>query len=227
MSSTDKIVNNKTTPPHDGSTQGSTQGPTQGPTRRRRRSLEDARENILAAAEAILTARGPLALKLTEVASAAGVANATVLHHFTSIDGVQTALMERMVTELAARVVALTLAAPADQEPGMEGAQALFDTFESQGAARLAAWLVMTGQANRLSVIREAVDKVVQATMARQNIPVPRDAIEDFLLAAITLALGSGLFGQILSHQLGRPSDSARKAALSLLAAQLNAAGIK
>ena len=58
---------------------------------RLRRSPEASRENILAAAEAILTASGPLDLKLTEVAGHAGVVTATVLHHFGSIDGVQTA----------------------------------------------------------------------------------------------------------------------------------------
>jgi AcrR family transcriptional regulator len=206
---TDKIVNNKIAAAAKSSE------------KRQRRLPADARDNILAAAEAILTGRGPMALKLSEVAAGAGVANATVLHHFGSIDGVQTALMERMVTNLAARVVAITEAAGGDHHAGMEGAQALFDAFEAQGAARLAAWLVMTGEAKRLSVIREAVDSVVAVTLARSRVPIERAELEDFLLASITLALGSGLFGQTLSTQLGRPDDSARRAAMALLAARM------
>ncbi len=210
---TDKIVNKKIAPAGDGSM------------KRQRRLPADARDNILAAAEAILTERGPMALKLSEVAAGAGVANATVLHHFGSIDGVQTALMERMVTCLAAKVVAITEAAAGDAQAGMEGAQALFDAFEAQGAARLAAWLVMTGEAKRLSVIREAVDSVVDVTLARLQVALPREQLEDFLLASITLALGSGLFGQTLSTQLGRPEDSARRAAMALLAERMVNAG--
>jgi AcrR family transcriptional regulator len=187
---------------------------------RRRRTPAEARDNILAAAEAILTARGPLDLKLTEVAARAGVATATVLHHFGAIGGVQTALMERMVTRLAARVIAIAQAAPADQVAGPEADIALFDAFEEQGAARLAAWLVMTGEAARLSVVKRAVDEVVDVVMSRLPAPRPRADLEDVVLASITVALGAGLFGQPLSLLLGRPADSARRATLAALAAR-------
>ena len=69
-----------------------------------RRAPEAARDNILAAAERLLVEQGPLALKLVDVAAAAGVANASVLHHFGSIDDVHAALMERMVAQLIADV---------------------------------------------------------------------------------------------------------------------------
>jgi AcrR family transcriptional regulator len=178
----------------------------------------------MAAAEAILRARGPLDLKLTEVAGQAGVATATVLHHFGSIDGVQTALMERMVTRLAARVVAIAAAAP-DGALTAEADVALFDAFEEAGAARLAAWLVMTGEARRLSVVKRAVDEVVDLTLARLDPAPPRRAIEDLALASITAALGAGLFGQTLSGLLGHPPGSARAATLAALAARAAEAG--
>jgi AcrR family transcriptional regulator len=191
----------------------------------RRRSAAAARENILQAAEAILRSQGPLELKLATVAAAAGVSTATVLHHFGAIDDVQTALMERMVTRLAARVVQITEAAPRDQPPNLEGAQALFDAFEEQGAARLAAWLVMTGEARRLSVVRRAVDQVIDSTLARLSKPPKRVVLEDMILASITTALGSGLFGEALSALLGRPPGSARAAAIAALAAGANEMG--
>jgi AcrR family transcriptional regulator len=186
---------------------------------RRRRSAEAARENILRAAEDILTAHGPMELKLATVAARAGVATATVLHHFGAIDGVQTALMERMITNLAARVIAITEATPPDCPPGPEADIALFDAFEAQGAARLAAWLVMTGEARRLSVVKRAVDEVVDLVMSRLTTPPPRVMIEDFALASITIALGAGLFGAPLSLLLGRPASTAREATLAALAA--------
>jgi AcrR family transcriptional regulator len=192
---------------------------------RRRRSPAASRENILAAAEAILTASGPLDLKLTEVAGQAGVATATVLHHFGSIDGVQTALMERMVTRLAARVVAIAASAPGGVL-AVEADIALFDAFEEQGAARLAAWLVMTGEAKRLSVVKRAVDEVLDLTCARLENPPPRALMEELALASITAALGAGLFGQTLSTLLGHDPGSARAATLAALAARAAQTGL-
>lgn len=188
---------------------------------RRRRAPEDARENILAAAEALLTAEGPQELKLARVAAEAGVATATVMHHFGSVDGVQTALMERMITRLADRVIAITEEAPAQEALGMAADLALFDAFEEKGAARLAAWLVMTGEARRLSVVRRAVTETIDRTLARFPRELDRDVLEEMTLLGITAALGSGLFGATLSELLGKPADAARQATLAALAARL------
>jgi AcrR family transcriptional regulator len=186
---------------------------------RRRRTQEGSRENILAAAEAILSAGGPMDLKLTEVAHGADVATATVLHHFGSIGGVHAALMDRMITRLVARVVAIAEAGADAQAISADMSMALFDAFEEQGAARLAAWLVMTGDASQLSMVRHAVDRVIDLTLARMPAPPARVVLEDLVLGSITLALGAGLFGAPLSALLGRATDSARLAGLEALAA--------
>lgn len=70
-----------------------------------RRSRPRPRANILAAAEALLTEKGPQALKLADVAKAAGVVHATVLHHFGSIADVQAALAERMIRQLVEQIL--------------------------------------------------------------------------------------------------------------------------
>lgn len=202
---TDKIVNKKS--------------------QRQRRSPEAARDNILAAAESILRGAGPHELKLTEVARAAGVATATVLHHFPSISAVQTALMERMVTQLVEKVLHITEASPAGIWDNAADI-ALFDAFEEQGAARLAAWLVMTGEAGRLEVVRRAVDAIIARIASQHGTQAPaRETVEDLILAGITMALGSGLFGQSLCALLGYAPDRARRVALQALAAQAVQAG--
>jgi AcrR family transcriptional regulator len=193
------------------------------PTARIRRSPEAARDNILAAAEAILVEAGPQNLKLAEVARAAGVANASVLHHFGSIDGLQTALMTRMIEQLVARVLAIS---EQTNDPGaMAGAStaALFDAFEQRGVARLAAWLELTGESRRLTLVREAVQAVVALRVGRMPVPAP-ELLEDFILTSITLALGVGLFGSTLSVLLGKPEGRARELALGLLEARVREA---
>ncbi len=147
-----------------------------------------------------------------------------MLHHFASIGGVQTALMERMVTRLVTRILAVNEAAALGWGPQAD--IALFDAFEEHGAARLAAWLVMTGEAVRLSVVRQAVDDVVTRTLARLPTPPDRAVVEDVALAGITMALGAGLFGQTLSGLLGKPPGSARAATLAALGARAMQAGL-
>lgn len=178
-----------------------------------RRSPEAARENILAAAERLLVAQGPQALKLADVAAEAGIANASVLHHFGSIDEVQTALMERMVADLVARILAIS---EISTEPSPAGAQALFDAFEAPGVARLAAWLEMTGEAKRMTMVRSAVQKVVVRLSERANM-APAEA-EDLIMASVVLAMGVGLFGRAFSKLMGKPAGHTRALAMTMLA---------
>jgi AcrR family transcriptional regulator len=193
------------------------------PKTRVRRTPEAARENILAAAEAILVEHGPQAIKLADVAKAAGVVHANVIHHFGSIGGVETALMERMIRQLADKIIA------GFNEEGVApsfGAQALFDAFETKGAARLAAWLELTGEGRRMTFVRHVVDEVVQTRLAR-DVGIDREAIIDFILLNIIVAVGVGLFGPTLSELLGRPSERARELALELVRGRITAMGGK
>lgn len=182
---------------------------------RTRRTPEAARENILAAAETLLVAQGPQALKLADVAAAAGVSNASVLHHFGSIQDVQTALMERMIAQLVETILATELS-PEDIETGREeGLRALFDAFEARGAARLAAWLVLTGETSRLTSVRKAVQDVVAKRLAPAGITPAR--AENLVLVSVALAMGVGLFGESLATLMGKPPGRTRKLAEDLL----------
>lgn len=190
---------------------------------RHRRSPEASRDNILAAAEAILLASGPQDLKLVEVAKGAGVANATVLHHFGSIDGVQTALMERMIRQLVDDVLAITVTEGQGMAFAGDGMRALFDAFESRGAARLAAWLTLTGEATRMTSVRGAVEEVINARISQVK-GVSPEVMGDFILGCVTYALGVGLFGTPLGELMGKPPGRARDVALGILQARLDAA---
>lgn len=182
---------------------------------RLRRTPEAARENILAAAEGLLAAQGPQALKLADIAAAAGVSNASVLHHFGAIQEVQTALMERMVARLvdailAAKVDPTDIIASRDQ-----GMRALFDAFDDRGASRLAAWLVLTDETSRLTTVRAAIQDVVAKRMAPAGLPP--ELAENLVLVSVVLAMGVGLFGDSLGALLGKPPGHARKLAEALL----------
>lgn len=186
-----------------------------------RRAPEAARENILNAAEKLLLEQGPLALKLADVAAAAGVANASVLHHFGAIDALHAALMDRMVQQLVADVLALSEQAGGQEIKQEAVMQALFDVFETRGAARLAAWLELTGEWRRMTHVREAVRSVVLKRASFGDVSA-RQA-EDFVLSSVTLAMGVGLFGRSLAELIGRPPERTRKLAADVLRAYVRA----
>lgn len=182
-----------------------------------RRAPEAAREHILSAAEQLMVEQGPLALKLADVAAAAEVSNASVLHHFGSIDGLHAALMDRMVHQLVAGVLALSDRAGDREDQNGAVVQALFDVFETRGAARLAAWLELTGEWRRLTSVREAVRSVIVKRVSRGDLDTAQ--VEDLVLASVTLAMGAGLFGRSLAQLIGSPPSRAREVAAEVLRA--------
>lgn len=190
-------------------------------TTRKRRSPEASRDNILGAAEALLVEHGPQALKLTDVAKKAGISHGTVLHHFGTIAEVQAALMERMVRQLVEQVLEAHAALPALPDGGMPatGPNILFDAFEQRGSARLAAWLELTGEASRLTLVRDAVGTVLASRNDRDA--GTRSIVENRILVSIVLAVGVGLFGRSLAEALGRPPGTTRQLVLELLRGEL------
>jgi len=188
-------------------------------TPRIRRTPEESRANILSAAETLLVEHGPQSLRLADVAKAAGVANATVLHHFGSIGAVHTALMERMIADLVEAIMAVDVPADAPAEARAVGLKTLFDALESRGAARLAAWLELTDETSRLTVVRAAVQEVAQKKIS--NTGVPTEMAEDLILLSVTLAVGVGLFGPSLSTLIGKPPERARELTLQMLLSYL------
>lgn len=183
-------------------------------TPRIRRSPEASRENILIAAETLLVQQGPQSLRLVDVAKAAGVANATVLHHFGTIDGVQSALMEKMIAELVTGILEMDVPENPREARGI-ALKNLFDAFENKGAARLAAWLELTDESRRLRSVKEAVQTIIRQKINQPEIP--EDYLEDTILISVILAVGVGLFGPTMAALLDKPSDRARKLAISLL----------
>lgn len=190
-----------------------------------RRTPEESRANILAAAESLLVEQGPQSLRLVDVAKAAGVANATVLHHFGSIDAVHQALMERMIADLVDSIMAMEIPSDGPVAERAVGLKTLFDAFEARGAARLAAWLVLTDETRRLTVVQKAVEDVAQKKIASTGVPV--EVAKDLILLSVTLAVGVGLFGPSLGRLIGKPEGRARELTLQMLLANLEQLGAR
>ncbi|WP_313013539.1 TetR family transcriptional regulator [Brevundimonas sp.] len=192
---------------------------TNGPARRRRGAA--AREEALEAARDLLLSGGPAAVTLKAVGERMGVGHANLIHHFGSAAGLQGALMDRMVRDLADRIEAGLGAGRDDVEPDRL-MTAVFDAFGHGGASQMAAWLALAREQARAEsfaqVVRDLADRL--AAMAPDD-PRAAERAKALVVTAAYMAFAEGLIGDILTPMLGAPDGLGRDLALKLTATLL------
>ena len=128
--------------------------------KRVRRRPEEARAQILDAAEARMKLDGPAGLRLQDVARAAGVSHPTILHHFGSREGLVRALNQRSLEALRAGVLAQISSA-------QSGGDSIRQTFAAyrDGMAQRILWLIQSAEPQPPGGVK-FFDEVVEALHA-------------------------------------------------------------
>ena len=191
---------------------------------RRRGAL--AREEAVEAARDLLLAGGASAVTLKAVGERMGVGHANLIHHFGSAAGLQGAVMDRMVRDLAARLDS-GLGAGMGQAPAAPDRAAMldqvFDAFGEGGAARLGAWMVMQGEAGRADAFAEVVrDQAERLAGLAGGGEEARDRARAVVMTAVYMAFADGLIGEVLTQMLEAPRDLGRGLAARAIEAVLN-----
>ncbi|MFV3073490.1 TetR/AcrR family transcriptional regulator [Niveispirillum fermenti] len=190
------------------------------PTRRPRRTPEEVRRLALEAARACLLEAGPGALTLQEVGRRIGMTHVNLIHHFGSAAGLQAALMGSMLEDLndaLGKAVAKILSEePAAQR---EMIDLVFDAFDQGGAAKLAAWITLSGETDRFQPIRMAVQSLVDDIGRRlpPDSEVTIGRIKSSILFIAHNAFADALIGGFMRDTLDREPDAARKMVARLL----------
>src|SRR5438132_12968729 len=158
--------------------------------RRLRRTAEEARQTILAAAEARFAAGGPDAVRVQAVAADVGLTDAAVHYHFGNREGLLEAVVKsagrRMRGDLEGVVAGLTPETidVADLVNGLR------KTLEAEGHARSTAWLVLRGWmprgAGMLRVVAETIHQRRCDLAATAGLAAP--PLEDSLFTVQLLA---------------------------------------
>ena len=181
-----------------------------------------AREEAVEAARDLLLAGGGSAVTLKAVGERMGVGHANLIHHFGSAAGLQGAVMDRMVRDLAARLDAGLGEAP---QPSGRAAMLdqVFDAFGEGGAARLGAWMAMQGEAARADAFAEVVrDQADRLAMLAGGGEEARERARAVVMTAVYMAFADGLIGEVLTQMLGAPRDLGRRLATQAIDAVLN-----
>jgi len=192
---------------------------TNSPVKRRRGAV--AREEALEAARDLLLSGGPAAVTLKAVGERMGVGHANLIHHFGSAAGLQGALMDAMVRDLAQRIEAGLGEGRDGVEPGRL-MSVVFDAFGPGGASQMAAWLALAREQGRAESFAEVVRDLAErlAAMAPDD-PKAAERAKALVVTAAYMAFAEGLIGDILTPMLGAPEGLGRDLALKLTATLL------
>jgi TetR/AcrR family transcriptional regulator, repressor for neighboring sulfatase len=169
--------------------------------KRRRLDAADARESILAAAEGLLVEGGPDALRLTEVATRAGVSHPNVLYHFGSVGELQAQLAQRVAVRLAGEMAAVFAEGMSGKFPLDHAIEAVFRVFDEHGFGRLLAWLELSKNeptfdalASKLEVLRKVITS--HPLLAGEENERRRRRVVPIIELVIVSAIGYGLVGK-------------------------------
>lgn len=188
-----------------------------------RRSSQAARAEALDAARDLLLASGPSAITLKAVGERMGVSHANLIHHFGSAAGLQGALMDRMVRDLADQVTSgLATLKPEDWGAGAL-LDVVFDAFAGGGASQLAAWMTLARAMDHADsfaqVVRDLAERVADVGGGGPEI---REKSRAIVLTAAYMAFADALIGPPLKAMLDVPESMGRDLAVSALAGILS-----
>lgn len=179
---------------------------------RRRREPEEARGEILDAAERVLAERPPDAVGLADIARDAGVSHALVSHYFGTYVGVVDAVLERRRAAVRARMMARI--AKADLVDPDELLDALFEALSDRTFVRLSLWALAAERpsaSETFPLAAQGMRLVAEAIVERlgDRRAETRRRVEQALVVA-----GSATFGYVVARgawmgALGREPSAA------------------
>lgn len=177
---------------------------------RRRRAPEEARQEILDAAERVFAGSPPEQVGLKDIAGEAGVSHALITHYFGTYAGLVEAALERRMRRVREEVLVRLREAGALSRPD-EMLGILFRTLDDPVHVRLMKWLIGTERpaasyalAFQEQGIRIIAQQVAEAAMAQPTRAVV-ERIELALVTAVSAAFGYAISKYTLAGAIGRP----------------------
>lgn len=179
-----------------------------------RRTPEESRTLALASARRLLLADGPDAITLQAVATDLGMSHTNLIHHFGSAAGLQSELMRQMVRELTTTIESAVMRLRAGKGEVKDFVDIVFDAFDRGGAARLAAWMALTGESKHLApisdLVRDYIDSVERSADDDGDLAAVHERVTLATLFVTVAALGDAIIGNELRKMVGREREAVR-----------------
>ena len=195
-----------------------------------RRTPEEARTDLLDAAERVFARSMPDEVGLKEIAQEAGVSHALVTHYFGTYAALVEATLERRAAAARGRI--LERLVTAGFSPGRETAllEVLTDLVRDRLTMRLITWAVLSGRAHadnffptRARGLALVVDGMEARLRASGDADVPRRRLEFAVMAAFAMAVGFATAGPAMHRALGHEGEPDQDELLADMHAMLKA----
>jgi TetR/AcrR family transcriptional regulator, repressor for neighboring sulfatase len=172
----------------------------------------------IAAARLLLLAKGPDAITLKAVADTLEMSHTNLIHHFGSAGELQSALMREMVRELTTTIEAAVMRLRSGHADTGAVVDLVFNAFDAQGAGRLAAWIVLSGNSELMAPVGEVVRDYVASVERGLNADaeVHRKVTSSLLFVTMS-AFGDAIIGANLCSMIGQERDAVRRVVAELL----------
>ncbi|GAB2826688.1 hypothetical protein GCM10027176_33860 [Actinoallomurus bryophytorum] len=194
-------------------------------TRRRRRTPEEAREEILTAAADLIAQFGPDGVGLRKVADAVGVTHGLVTHYFGTYSALVRAVLERE-NERQRERVRERMRADRGVPYANDMTQVLFEILADERYVRLFAWSSLHAHdagasSEGLSELVDAMEAGIRVVLSEPEMP-DRARIEEVVLLALSSAYGYALGRRSWLAGLGHdPADPAHDRAFRAVLSQV------
>jgi len=176
---------------------------------RRRRTPEEARAEILDAAEAILMDSGPADLKFQKIAAEARISQSNIHHHFGGVLEIKKALADRMLAHLTQELAgALTVSRDKDPDTRITKAfHAIYSIVSQRRFARLISWLSLSSHVDHVVYFVEPIQVIQKLVVNEFENVMDTDKAEEHAKAIVfqvaATAVGDGLIREYLAPALG------------------------
>ncbi|MEO0549741.1 MAG: TetR/AcrR family transcriptional regulator [Pseudomonadota bacterium] len=185
--------------------------------KRLRRSPEQARTDILNAAEELLLEIGPHGLKLMDIAERAGIGHSLINHHFGSIANLHGELALEISRRLAAEIERLLEAIDFSGDVAQPIIDVVFDVYARPENAKLVAWLLLAKHNDQRDALAQQ-SRTIGAKLkqkleqsGRAHIATP-SLISGIQTIATMTAIGEAIGREMLSKDVieALPADQTR-----------------
>lgn len=173
-------------------------------TKRRRRTPDEARQEILDASEDIILTSGPVDLKFQTIAERAGLAKSNVHHHFGGVLEIKKALTERLLDRLTKSLLDALAEPPGDDliayaERVLAG---IYEVLAAPSNARLIGWVALSTEIESHVDFVKPIPGIVQVVRGYLSEFVQEDVASELAESVVyqvsITALGEGMIGDAL-----------------------------
>jgi TetR/AcrR family transcriptional regulator, repressor for neighboring sulfatase len=173
--------------------------------KRKRRTPEEARREILSASATIVLNEGPGALKIKTVAAFIGISHPTILHHFGSAEGLLSALQQDMTLQIR-RVFFSAMNNVPKNADRMSIFHNILEVISNKEHGAILAFLLATGVDPFPPKEDRGLEKI--ALMLGEDRPYPISELKRIILTVLLATYGESLLGDHLRQRMGLAEQS-------------------